>query len=476
MPVPPAAAPPATPAPLIWLRPQEVRALRGGLDAVPLLNDNNPELIQAPGVLLSTFPTPAGRSPQVHLDRSLSGRFDLFSHHVVKGLAEQPQATLWLGVVASSRRATPVTLRLLAGSTALSQSSDPAQPSAPFLPLPGLMPQEDAMVFSGPGSRVAAELLAKVTTAIAPSGPLPAGPWILQPGAPTVLMALPIPVRHLVPPLNGRNLQLRFDSDGPVSVATLAQFGGDQAPDPASWQTLLAGPLSPKEHAASPRGAAGPLIYSRVSGVQRGSLWRAVLSDPGQQDLAVPAAPISWPISSLERGRLGSGQVQSAELSAFYPGTAWAAHGNYGVEYDLTLPLVNRSQRPAQLALSLDSPLKSDTAIGGLRFRSKPGPLVTFRGTVIVQGLDADAGPGAGPQRAFHLQLLQGEAGPALGLVNLAPGERRRLRLRLLYPADATPPQVLTLSPLLAARPAPQPAPIPAPLPSNRSPQPGARL
>ncbi len=460
----PASVPAPAQAPPSWLRLQEVRPLSGGLDAVPLLNDNNPELIQAPGVLFSSFPVGNGRSARVHLNQSVSGRFDLFSHHVVKGLAAQPQATLWLGVVAGSRRPTPVTLRLLAGSTALSQSSDPAQPSAPFLPLPGLMPQRDAMVFSGPGSRVAAELLENVSTAIAPSGPLPAGPWILPSGSPTLLMALPIPVRHLVPPLNGRNLQLRFFSDGPVSVATLAQFGGDQPPDPASWQALLAGPLSPKEHTASPRGAAGPLIYSRVSGLQRGSLWRAVLSDPGQADLAVPTAPISWPISSLERGRLGSGQVQTAELSAFYPGTAWAAHGNYGVEYDLTLPLVNRSQRPAQLMLSLDSPLKNDTPIGGLRFRSRPGPLVTFRGTVIVQGLDADEGTDAGPRRAFHLQLLQGEAGPDLGRVSLAPGERRRLRLRLLYPADATPPQVVTLSP------------VTAPQPINGSPQPGARL
>jgi hypothetical protein len=32
--------------------------------------------------------------------------------------------------------------------------------------------------------------------------------------------------------------------------------------------------------------------------------------------------------------------------------------------------------------------------------------------------------------------------------VRLAPGERRSLRVRLIYPADATPPQVLSLLPL----------------------------
>ena len=455
LPTPPAPAPITAPAPApapapTWLRQQTVRPLNGSLDAVPLVNDNNPELIQAPGVLLSTFAAAAGQPAQVHLNHSLQGRFDLFSHHVVKGLADQPDATLWLAVLAGARSPRPVTLRLLAGSTALSQSSDPAQPSAPFLPLPALMPQQDAIVFSGPGSRVAGELLEKRREAIAPSGPLPAGPWILNDRQATVLMALPIPVKGLVPPLNGRNLHLRFLSDGPVSLATLAQVGGDQPPDPTSWLAVLNGPLSPKEHPPSPRGAAGALIYSRVSGVQQGSLWRAVLHDPGRPDLQVPTAPISWPISSLERGRLGSGQVQTAELAAHYPGTAWAAHGNYGVEYDLTLPLLNSGKQPARLALSLDSPLKSDAAIGGLRFRQQPGPLVTFRGTVIVQGLDGGDGSGAGPRRAFHLQLRQGEVGPTLGQVSLAPGERRQLRFRLIYPADATPPQALTLTPLTA--------------------------
>ncbi|MFM8525279.1 MAG: DUF3370 family protein, partial [Cyanobacteriota bacterium] len=349
---------------------------------------------------------------------------------------------------------------------------DPSQPSAPFLPLPALMTQQDAMVFSAPGSRVAGDLLEKNPQPNPPDGPLPAGTWSLNTTQPTVLMALPIPVKGLVPPLHGRNLQLRFLSDGPVSMATLAQIGGDQPPEAGSWLTVLRGPQSPKEHAPSPRGATGPLIYSRVSGVQQGSLWRAVLSDPGRSDLEAPTAPISWPISALERGRLGSGQVQTAELAAFYPGTAWAAHGNYGVEYDLTLPLVNSGRQPARLALSLDSPRKSDAATGGLRFRSQPGPLVTFRGSVIVQGLDGEEGSGAGPRRAFHLQLLQGDVGPTLGQVTLAPGERRRLRFRLIYPADATPPQALTLTPV--NEPAPAAAPNAAPNPSP--PQTGGHL
>jgi hypothetical protein len=41
-----------------------------------------------------------------------------------------------------------------------------------------------------------------------------------------------------------------------------------------------------------------------------------------------------------------------------------------------------------------------------------------------------------------------GQQGPALGTVSLAPGANRNLRVRLIYPADATPPQVLSLLPV----------------------------
>ena len=123
----------ASPAAAPVLRPQEVRALPGGLDGVLMLNDNNPELISGPGILLSTF----GGSG--HLDVPLSGRFDLFSHHVYAGTPEQPDSTMWLAVVAQPRGDEPVQLSLLSGSTALSQATDGREAQAPFLPLPERM-------------------------------------------------------------------------------------------------------------------------------------------------------------------------------------------------------------------------------------------------------------------------------------------------------------------------------------------------
>ena len=438
-------------APQTVLRPQTVAPLPGGLDRVPMVNDNNPELIVSPGILFSGFDPGRGWNgtplPQAsaHLNTPLSGPFELFSHHVYAGKPETLDSTLWLAVVAAPRGDRPVRLRLRGGSTALSQSVDGKEPAAPFLPLPTLMPQGATPIWSGPGSRVATELLGRQRSAQFPAE------WLLPPGQLSTLLVLPIPVRGLDPLLNGRNLQLRLDSDAAVDLATLAAFGdNNQPPAAAVWAGLLQGALSPKEHAPSPKGSPGPIVYSRVSGVEQGSAWRGRLTDPGQSSLAMSRAPISWPIASLERGTFGTGQVQAPPLNAFYPGTAWAAHGSYGVEYDLSLPLRNDTSAPLSLQLALESPLKTDQAQGGLRFNSVPGKAVLFRGTVEVSGLDGSDGKPAGRQ-GFHLVLRAGQMGPALGTVTLAPGQQRQLQVRLIYPADATPPQVLSLLPIAPA-------------------------
>jgi hypothetical protein len=428
----------------IHLRRQAVQALPGALDAVPMINDNNPELIREPGILLSTFDGDRfEQGAAAHLDAPLSGRFDLFSHHVYAGEPDRLDSTLWLAVVAAPVGDRPVTLRLLEGATSLSQATRPDQVAAPFLPMPAVMAETSSPIFAGPGSRVAGELLRGEATASFPDA------WTLPPGAPTTLLTLPIPVEGLDPLLNGRNLQLRLHSDGPVAVATLASYGRpDRAPDERIWREMLAkGRLSPREHQPTPRGASGRIIYSRVSGIQLGTRWQGRLTSEGRNELLAREAPVSWPISSLERGSLGTGQVQTAELSHLYPGTAWAAHGNYGVEYDLTLPLYNDGPRPLALNLAVESPLKTDEPLGGLRFRRPPAGSVMFRGPIEVRGLDGPDCRPSGP-RGFHLVARQGMEGPALGRISLAPGERRTVRVRLIYPADATPPQVLSLLPV----------------------------
>ena len=76
-----------------------------------------------------------------------------------------------------------------------------------------------------------------------------------------------------------------------------------------------------------------------------------------------------------------------------------------------------------------------------------------FRGPIEVTGLDGYDGKLSATQR-FHLVLRRGQEGPELGQVSLGPGESRRVRVRLIYPADATPPQVLSLRPVKQSSPA----------------------
>ena len=420
-----------------FLREQQLRPLPGQLDGVLLLNDNNPELITGEGVLLSTFPANQG------LDVALDGRFDLFSHHVYAGKPEELASTLWLAVLAQPLGTEPVTLDVISGSTSLSQGTKSGQTAAPFLPLPSLMAESTTPIASGPGSRVAGDLLRGDQ---APELPRQIK---IDPGHASALLVLPIPVAGLDPLLNGRNLQLRLKSSAPVYLATVAAYGqNDSPPSDQRWRALLStGTRSPKEHQPTPRGSKGRMIYSRVSGVQIGSTWTGSLSDPGSNTLNINKAPISWPISSLERGDLGTNQVQTAELKRFDKGTAWAAHGNYGVEYDLTIPLRNPERSSRTVAIALESPDKRGSSNGKLQFKPGNSGPVMFRGPIEITGLDGANGRAMG-RRRFHLVLRRGQEGPQLGTVSLAPGESRRVRVRLVYPADATPPQVLTVLPV----------------------------
>jgi len=429
-------------------RQQQVRPLPGQLDGVLMVNDNNPELITGEGILLSTFPQAPG------LNLALSGRFDLFSHHVYAGKPEALDSTLWLAVLVEPVGDQPVKLELISGSTSLSQAIRKGQTAAPFLPLPSLMAESSTPIAAGPGSRVAGDLLRNQRASELPTR------WEIAPGEASSLVVLPIPVAGLDPLLNGRNLQLRLRSSAPVYLATLAAYGdGTTPPAESRWQNLLeAGSLSPKEHEPTPRNSKGRIVYSRVSGVQIGSLWQATLTDTGSNTLTMPEVPISWPISSLERGDLGTGQVQTAELKVFSDGTAWAAHGNYGVEYDLTLPLHNPGPERRSVAIALESPFKDGSSKTSLRFKTPATGAVMFRGPIEVSGLDGESGRASG-RRRFHLVLRQGQVGPVLGRVSLASGQSRRIRVRLVYPADATPPQVLSVVPVKQSIPVPSVSP-----------------
>jgi len=431
---------------------QVVRPLPGQLNDVPVFNSNSPELVADPGILLSTFPPEGMAEPSAHLDYAFDGRFDIFAHHVYKAEdydEETPKLldSLYLGVLIHNPGEEPVIVRTLAGASYLSQ------PDAPFIPLPPFVPFSPRVpVFAGPGSRGMGDILQ------GRRGDMFSPVVTIAPGESELFFNQPIPIRELVPPINGRSTLARLESSGPVYVASLAQKvaldanGEEDAPSQESWETILregslAGPRD-REPTPLPLAEGAQLIYGRVAGVSLGSEWQATLVDADESAatrLTIPASgeAFAYGISLLVGGRMGTQQVQTAQMAVRYSDTAYQAHGNYGVRYDLTLPLHNPTDEEKTVDVIFQTPLKEDAlSQGGLRFLEPPAAQTFFRGPVQVRYQRDNGLPRV---RNIHLVQRRGQKGQPLATVTLAPGETSTVSVDLLYPADSTPPQVLTV-------------------------------
>ncbi len=199
--------------------------------------------------------------------------------------------------------------------------------------------------------------------------------------------------------------------------------GSERAPNLAEWQNLLDnGELStPRDKVPTPLEETGkPRIYGRVAGVASGSQWRSLLVDnPKVNYLTIPqpGQAFSYPLSTLHGGTFGTGQIQSASMLVRYPDTAYRAHGNYGIQYSLRLPLYNTTQKQQTVTVSVQTPIKEDQLNkSGLRFFTTPARQVFFRGTVRVRYQD-DQGK---PKTEFvHLVQTRGEQGKPLVSLNM---------------------------------------------------------
>lgn len=448
------------PTPVEVVTQQSVRALPGQLNTVPVFNSNSPELVGAPGILLSTFPPEGMASPEAHLNFPLQGRFDIFAHHVYKALdydADVPQMldSLYLGVLVNNPGTEPVTVRVLSGASYLSQ------PDAPFITLPAFVPfNPRSPVFAGPGSRAMGDILQGRRQDIFPAM------LTLAPGESQLLLNVPIPIRELEPPINGRSTLAELESSGPVYVASMAQMvplddaGNESPPSLAAWEAMLkTGSLStPRDRVPTPLPLApgAQLIYGRVAGVSEGSQWVAALTDPAtdsaaanqtaaEPQLTIPAAgeAFAYGVSLLTGGTMGTGQVQTAPMLVRYPDTAYEAHGNYGVRYSLSMPLYNPTDAPQTVDVILQTALKEDQLkAGGLIFLDPPAPQTFFRGPMQIRYQNERGLPII---RNIHLVQRRGQQSDPLATVTIAPGATLPVSVDLLYPPDSTPPQVLTI-------------------------------
>ncbi|WP_138501412.1 DUF3370 domain-containing protein [Nostoc sp. PA-18-2419] len=431
------------PTPQEIVQPGKVLALPGKLDTIPVFNSNSPEWIKTEGILLSTFPPNGKKVPAAHLNFPFQGRFDLFAHHYTH--TPKDLQTLYLGVIVHNPGKKPVTVDVLQAASYLMQD-------APFVTLAPYVENNDGKAYSGPGDRAAGDVLRGIRQADFPAK------LIIPPGQSQMLLNHPIPVRNLEKPVNGRSSFMRLRSSDRVYAASLAMFakknsdGSDRPPTLAEWQALLdtgnfAGPRD--KTPTPPNATSGGLIYGRVAGVSQGSQWQVKLLDnPTATNLTIPVRgkAISYALDTLRSGRLGTEQIQTAKMLVRYPDTAYEAHGNYGIEYKLTLSLSNNTAQNQTVAVTLETPLKEDKlSQTGLRFRKPSLDFPFFRGTVRLRYFDDQ---GEQKTRYVHLWHRTGQVLEPLVQLVLSPSTKRMVQVDVIYPPDSTPPQVLSVKTL----------------------------
>jgi hypothetical protein len=411
-----------------------VKALPGKLDDVQVFNSNSPEIVQSDGILLSTFPPDGMAVKEAHLNHPLNGRLSFFLHHINNRIKDGDEKKVQLGLIVQNSGKKVAHLNFASGASYLSQ------PDAPFIDLPPILENDPGNIFAGPGDRVASDIINRRR-----DGQLFPIQRIIQPGESALIFQAPIPVSGLKPPLNGRTTLFKLSTDEPLYAALVAKIDEPSAPPPKldEWLHILKtfGLVQPREKEASTPGTS-PVVYGRVSGVQLGSTWNAELTTPGQSTFDVSANQVfSTVVDTVEQGTFGTGQIQSAPLVCRYPDTAFSAHGNYGVWYKISIPLKNIDSVPINVEVSLDTPTKTDTEKDTLRFSDPPAEQVFFRGTVRVETLADDQVN----TNVYHLVEHKGEKGQPIAELKINPKQKSDVTIEFVYPADCTPPQVLTI-------------------------------
>ncbi len=418
-----------------------ISPLPGKLNTTPVFYSNRPELITEPGLLLdSSALNPTG----------LEGKFGVFVHHVVQTPVLSNEQ-FRLGLLARAAQSS-VTLKLT--QKALTRT----RPEAPFIDLPAVETQQ-GKTWSGPGSRVSLEALSDNVSENASD----VKTWEISEKE-ILLEDIPVPTNPLffVQQRNALSGLLTFESDGPVHLRWVAlKTAGTNANSSEALKAyqqqahMSAGPEEPPatQYAPLAPNPGGVFRFGRVAGIVQGSQWQGEtrLSELQWQQL-MQGNHLGWPVSTTYLKRMGTSQNQSADISARMPDSAVQSHGNYGVEYRIGFALHNPTSTPVTLAwrwtqpASLKNNAEATPEVSEVNYHQNVHKSVhiVFRGTLEVQS-GKDTANAKTVQRK-HLSIRQGVFHEPFYTLKLAPDEKKNLFFRWVYPADAIPPQLLSLS------------------------------
>ena len=158
------------------------------------------------------------------------------------------------------------------------------------------------------------------------------------------------------------------------------------------------------------------VVFSRVAGVALGDRYDASVEHDLDQ------SPLHVPLTSTNRHDFGTGEVQVNPLASRMVDSSLNNVGTYGVRFGVELNL--RGSGPYELVLSHPTP-------NGRHFTA-------FRGSI---GIQTDEG-----YQEVHVGMRSGQSLPISSL-NLKPGQNNRVKVTLVYPADATPGHLLSVVP-----------------------------
>ncbi|MCT0219887.1 DUF3370 domain-containing protein [Synechococcus sp. CS-1329] len=387
---------------------QAARPLQGRFNAVPVLHSNQPEEVFGPGILINTAPGSAvARETGQSLSNStftFNGEFGLHMHHkyypedatrLGYGLV---RGQLTLATIVINPGTKPVTLEFDRGAVRNSFE-------APYLAdrLMGVKPLGPRPWNTGPGDATAVIMLRNQLDSKMPER------FTIPPKSRAVLFHTQLPARGIA------NGLLSGRSDGPFQMAVVA------AEDPRSDADLIAvldqGILAPGRIYLSmlPK-IQNRQVFSRVGGVALGDAFAASISHDLSQ------APLHVPFTSTNRHHFGTREIQVNELASRMVDSSLDNVGTYGVRFDVELNL--KGSGPYELVFS-------HPTANGRQFTA-------FRGSI---GIETDAGYGE-----VHVGMRSGES-LSLRQLNLLPGVNNRVKVSMVYPADATPGHLLSVVP-----------------------------
>lgn len=431
--------------PYLMNYPFEIHPLPGGLNNVMVANSNSPEVIKSEGILMSTFPKEDKAFPDAHLEIPLQGRFDIFTHHIAVEREKGDYTNVFQGIIIQNASNKEITLNIESSSTYSTG------PDAPFIRIADFIRNDEGKVFAGPGDRVSQDVLREKTYQGYNDTKVRIAPNDFY-----VLMSDKIPISRFAT-INGKTSLFKVESSGPVYVADLAMyekpasiFTADTKPDLRDWLNILQnGRLAEKrDFIPTPldRPYKGTFYYSRVSGVSVGNEWKAkIINENNYFKIPPKDTGTAYALNTVYNNTYGTKQVQSGYMIKRYDDTAYQSHANYGVTYDIEIPLYNTNKESTSVAISFDSPLRTQNDIfeRHVTYYDEPPEKITFRGEFRVRyksylGIDKE--------KYIHVVQRFGQQGLPLVSLFMEPGDKRTVRITYIYPADCTPPHVLTIT------------------------------